>query len=149
MNIGIIGTGYVGIVSGACLADVGNQVTCYDIDKVKILKLQKGIIPIYEIGLEEKIKRCIKSQNLGYSFDLNKICNDNSFLYLTPGISLNKKTDNMDQTFSTPDEAILQKNCDIIIVGRGIYDSSNPEEEAETYKLLAWNAYKHKVITNL
>ncbi len=55
MKIAVVGTGYVGLVSGTCFAETGNQVTCIDIDKNKINKLQSGEITIYEPGLEKNI----------------------------------------------------------------------------------------------
>ena len=57
MKLCMIGTGYVGLVSGACFADIGNQVICVDKDKNKIDKLNSGISPIYEPGLDELIKK--------------------------------------------------------------------------------------------
>ena len=64
MNISIFGTGNVGLVTGACLAHVGNNVVCYDIDKPKIRKLQKGNIDIFESGLSKIVLECLKNKNL-------------------------------------------------------------------------------------
>ena len=69
MKITVIGSGYVGLVSGACLAELGNEVLCLDVDAEKISRLNKGGIPIYEPGLDEIIRRNVDAQRLHFSAD--------------------------------------------------------------------------------
>jgi len=76
MNIVIIGAGYVGLVTGACLAEIGNTVTCYDIDNRKIANLNKGIVPIYEPGLDDLIESNVSNQRLSFSNSLESSIDD-------------------------------------------------------------------------
>ena len=70
MKISVIGTGYVGLVSGTCLAETGNEVVCVDIDPQKIAKLHQGIIPIYEPGLDSLVHRNQQQGNLRFTTQL-------------------------------------------------------------------------------
>ena len=71
MNIAVIGTGYVGLVTGTCFAETGNNILCVDIDKNKIEKMKKGIVPIYEPGLDLLFERNIKDRRLNFTTELN------------------------------------------------------------------------------
>src|SRR5664280_190233 len=72
MKVTVIGSGYVGLVTGACLADVGNEVTCLDIDESKIAMLRGGVVPIHEPGLDEVVKRNMSSGRLNFNTDIER-----------------------------------------------------------------------------
>src|SRR3954452_16815675 len=72
MRIAMIGTGYVGLVSGACFADFGHDVICVDKDERKIAALHRGEIPIYEPGLDELVATNVKAKRLEFTTDLSK-----------------------------------------------------------------------------
>lgn len=85
MNLTVIGTGYVGLVSGTCFAEMGNNVTCIDIDTKKIESLKNGQIPIYEPGLEPMVIRNIKNNTLHFSTDLSKYIKDCEIAFIAVG----------------------------------------------------------------
>jgi len=82
MKIAIIGTGYVGLVTGTCFAETGNKVTCIDIDQLKVEKLNKGEITIYEPGLEKIFLRNLKEQRLHFTTDLASGITDAAIVFL-------------------------------------------------------------------
>ncbi|MDE5688733.1 MAG: UDP-glucose/GDP-mannose dehydrogenase family protein [Paramuribaculum sp.] len=85
MKIAIVGTGYVGLVSGACFAEMGAMVTCVDIDKNKIDGLHKGVIPIYEPGLKELVDRNVSAGRLCFTTSLEECLNDVEAVFCAVG----------------------------------------------------------------
>ena len=85
MKIAIVGTGYVGLVSGACFAEMGVEVTCVDIDEKKIENLQQGIIPIYEPGLDEMVARNRREGRLRFTTRLTDCLDDVEAVFCAVG----------------------------------------------------------------
>lgn len=84
-KICVIGTGYVGLVTGTCFADLGNQVTCLDIDGVRIQKLLQGIMPIYEPGLEQLVLQNVRAGRLFFTTDFKSALQDVEFAFIAVG----------------------------------------------------------------
>ena len=92
----MIGTGYVGLVSGTCFADLGNRVYCVDKDKNKINKLKNGICPIYEPGLEDLIKNNLRSGRLDFTDDLEKAIKESQIIFICVGTPTKKSSNIVD-----------------------------------------------------
>ena len=96
MKICIIGTGYVGLVSGVCFADLGNIVHCVDNDIVKINSLNQGFIPIYEPGLEEMVKKNYEDKRLIFTTDLKKAVTYSDIIFICVGTPTIKNSNSVD-----------------------------------------------------
>ena len=96
MKLCMIGTGYVGLVSGVCFSDLGNRVYCVDNDKKKIESLNNGIIPIYEPGLEEILKRNYKAKRLLFTNDLKKAVYNSDIIFICVGTPTKKNSNSAD-----------------------------------------------------
>lgn len=85
MKLTVIGTGYVGLVSGTCFSEMGNKITCVDIDQEKINKLHQGIIPIYEPGLEKMVLKNVEKQNLFFTTKLEEAIEETEIVFIAVG----------------------------------------------------------------
>jgi UDPglucose 6-dehydrogenase len=85
MNIAVVGSGYVGLVSGTCFAESGNEVICFDIDHARIEQLNAGEIPIYEPGLEELVRRNVKEERLSFTTDLESAVRQSMVSFIAVG----------------------------------------------------------------
>ena len=106
MKLCMIGTGYVGLVSGVCFSDVGNTVYCVDKDKKKIDELNKGSVPIYEPGLEEILKKNYKQNRLKFTTDLKKAVSSSDIIFICVGTPTKKNSNsaNLKYVFSVAKE---------------------------------------------
>src|SRR5918997_2809545 len=85
MHIAVIGTGYVGLVTGACFAEFGVDVTCVDVDADKIARLSDGVIPIYEPGLDQIVEKNMKAGRLHFTTDLGSAVEQALVIFLAVG----------------------------------------------------------------
>src|SRR5678815_3633084 len=85
MNICVIGTGYVGLVTGCVFADLGNEVICVDKNPEKIAMLERGEMPIYEPGLEEMVKRNVEDHRLFFTQDLDEAVEHSDVVFICVG----------------------------------------------------------------
>ena len=118
MKLCMIGTGYVGLVSGVCFADLGNNVICVDKDTKKIDLLSKGKIPIYEPGLTELVNKNYKNKRLKFSTDLRKSIKDSDIIFICVGTPTKKNGSSADlsQIFNAAKEISLSINKFKVIV---------------------------------
>ena len=99
MKLCMIGTGYVGLVSGVCFADIGNQVVCVDKDKNKIEKLNSGISPIYEPGLDELIQKNFTAKRLSFTSNIDRAINSSDIIFICVGTPTKKGSIKVDLSF--------------------------------------------------
>jgi len=120
MKLCIIGTGYVGLVSGVCFADLGNDVICVDNNTDKILNLKKGIVPIYEPGLGELVKKNYKSKRLLFTSNISDAIQKSNIIFLCVGTPTKKKGNAADlsQIFNVAKKISLNIKSPKIIINK-------------------------------
>ena len=149
MKLCMIGTGYVGLVSGVCFADLGNDVICVDKDLKKIDLLTKGNIPIYEPGLTELVTKNFKNNRLKFSNNLKKSIKDSDIIFICVGTPTKKGGSSADlsQIFSAAKEISLSINKFKIIVTKSTVPVTTGDE-IEKIILKRNNKNKFAVISN-
>ncbi len=115
MKISIVGTGYVGLVSGTCFAEIGHQVDCIDIDKKKIALLKDGISPIYEPGLEELLKKNIQAGRLSFSTGFDSIASSSAVFLAVGTPSQEDGSADLKYLYSAVDQ-IIERMADGLVV---------------------------------
>ncbi len=130
MKLCMIGTGYVGLVSGVCFSDLGNQVICVDKDLTKIKKLQSGIIPIYEPGLDELVQKNIKNNRLKFSNDLKNSIKKSDIIFICVGTPTKKGGSSADlsQIYSVAKEVSKSINRFKIIITKSTVPVTTGDE---------------------
>ncbi len=149
MKLCMIGTGYVGLVSGVCFSDLGNEVICVDKDQDKINKLKQGIIPIYEPGLEELVLKNYKNKRLKFSTNLSNSIKKSDLVFICVGTPTKKNSNGADlsQIFSVAKEISKSINKFKIIITKSTVPVTTGDE---IEKILSKKINKNKfsVVSN-
>lgn len=116
MKVVVIGTGYVGLVSGACLAELGSTIVCLDKDEGKIRDLKSGVIPIYEPGLEEVVSRNVGHERLSFSTDLKESLKDADAVLLAVGTPTHEGKADLKYVFAAAEEVAEKLDRDIVMI---------------------------------
>jgi UDPglucose 6-dehydrogenase len=145
----MIGTGYVGLVSGVCFSDLGNEVICVDKDINKINGLKKGVIPIYEPGLEELVIKNYKNKRLKFSTDLNDSIKKSDIIFICVGTPTKKSDDGADlsQIYSAAKEISKSVNKFKIIITKSTVPVATGDEIEKIF-LKKVNKNKFSIVSN-
>ena len=136
MNLTVIGSGYVGLVSGACFAEMGNEVICVDIDKEKIQKLEKGIIPIYEPGLSTMVLKNVENKNLVFSTSLNESIENASIIFIAVGTPMGDDgSADLQYVLSVAKEIGQFMNHELVIVDKSTVPIGTADKVRETIQV--------------
>ena len=149
MKLCMIGTGYVGLVSGVCFADLGNDVICVDINQEKINNLKKGKVPIYEPGLEELVIKNFKNKRLNFSTNLKQSILDSDIVFICVGTPTKKggSAADLSQVFNVTKEISKSINKYKIIITKSTVPVTTGDQ-IEKILLKNNNKMKFSVVSN-
>ena len=133
MNLAVIGSGYVGLVSGTCFAEMGNKVTCVDVNQDKIEQLKNGIIPIYEPGLSPMVLKNIKNKNLQFSTSLKESIQNTSVIFIAVGTPMGDDgSADLQHVISVAKEIGKHMTNEVVIVDKSTVPVGTADKVRET-----------------
>ena len=136
MNLTVVGSGYVGLVTGTCFAEMGNKVTCIDIDQNKIDQLKKGVIPIYEPGLEDMVLNNVKSGDLHFSTDLKDGLENAKVVFIAVGTPMGEDgSADLQYVLSVASEIGQKMQHPLVIVDKSTVPVGTADKVAEQVEL--------------
>jgi UDPglucose 6-dehydrogenase len=150
MKLSFLGTGYVGLVSGACMAEIGHTVVCADVDRAKIAKLNKGVIPIYEIGLEEVVERNVREGRLTFTTDLKAAIQQSEVVFMAVGTPEDPVTGEADlqYVFSAAEAFGKYLNGYKLFVDKSTVPVGTAEEVARVIQRASRGKHSIEVVSN-
>ena len=150
MKLAFIGTGYVGLVSGTCMAEIGHEVVCADIDKKKIDKLKRGGIPIYEFGLEELVRENVRQGRLSFTTDVGKAIREADVIFSAVGTPPDPKTGEADLKYVFSAAQIFGKNLTgyKIFVNKSTVPVGTADRVREAIARASDGKYEFDVVSN-
>jgi len=149
MNIAIVGSGYVGLVTGVCLAEIGHKIMCVDIDQEKIKKLRQGKVPIYEPGLESLLKKNLKNKRLSFTTSIKEATKKSTAIFIAVGTP-SKKNGDADLTYVENVARQIAVNMDDykLVIEKSTVPAETGKRVARTIKMnLPKRFRKHNKIT--
>ncbi|MFA5320506.1 MAG: UDP-glucose/GDP-mannose dehydrogenase family protein [Candidatus Omnitrophota bacterium] len=148
-KIGVIGTGYVGLVTAACLADLGNEVICVDNDRKKLENLKKGIIPIYEPGLEELIAKNRKAKRITFTHSIKEAARGSEIVFICVGTPAHADGGaDLSAVEYVAQEIAKAINGYKLIVGKSTVPVQTGERIQQTVAMLTRGKYEFDVVSN-
>ena len=136
MNITVVGSGYVGLVTGTCFAEMGNHVTCIDIDQNKIEKLKKGIIPIYEPGLEAMVLKNVENGSLHFSTKLEEGLSSSKVVFIAVGTPMGEDgSADLQYVLSVASEIGQKMESPLVVVDKSTVPVGTADKVAEVIGL--------------